>query len=656
MKKKLICAACAVLAAAITFCGCSSATVRINDGKTETEREFTPVSGEFIVKNGKSDYIIVTENDPEDELKTAASELKTFFAEATGITLKTVQDKETSGREKKIISLGATSYARIALGTLGEELGAGDYRIAAENGGIFVLGGSDSGVIWGVYKLLNYMFGYEFYQKNVYTLDRNVKTLNYFKADVTKKAAIALRADYSGMNDYGSSISSTRLGLMTDDKTSVGDIHNSLEMLKPDVYGITHSAWYSVTGDQLCYTAHGDEKELEAMVETVAEELYSLFMKSDSLTKTFARFQMMDNKNWCSCAACTEAEELYGAKSGAMLKTCNLIGERANEKLRAADDDRKITVVPLLYNATENVPVESGENGKYVMNEKLGKLEYVTPLWACMAMKDHAKGWGDEENSAALDMLEKMNGAFENFWIWDYGVDFNDYLVPFDTFNTMKEDFEILGSYKIGLYLYQLANSARNVTGFNGLKVYLFSKLAFDPSLDIDELTEDYFRHVYGEGGKAMKKLYDEYRVVALYNGQDHGETGSWDQSIYSQTMVKADYWKRGTLVRWQGYLAEALEKTGNDGILTSQDSGSANSKGVYERNIMTDGVFVRYLYAALYLTDDYPENAEYKINLCNDVRSLGFNHVKESSDANDNIAVLADVLGITKYISREDA
>lgn len=656
MKKKLICAACAVLAAAITFCGCSSATVRINDGKTETEREFTPVSGEFIVKNGKSDYIIVTENDPEDELKTAASELKTFFAEATGITLKTVQDKETSGREKKIISLGATSYARIALGTLGEELGAGDYRIAAENGGIFVLGGSDSSVIWGVYKLLNYMFGYEFYQKNVYTLARNVKTLNYFKADVTKKAAIALRADYSGMNDYGSSISSTRLGLMTDDKTSVGDIHNSLEMLKPDVYGITHSAWYSVTGDQLCYTAHGDEKELEAMVETVAEELYSLFMKSDSLTKTFARFQMMDNKNWCSCAACTEAEELYGAKSGAMLKTCNLIGERVNEKLRAADDDRKITVVPLLYNATENVPVESGENGKYVMNEKLGKLEYVTPLWACMAMKDHAKGWGDEENAAALDMLEKMNGAFENFWIWDYGVDFNDYLVPFDTFNTMKEDFEILGSYKIGLYLYQLANSARNVTGFNGLKVYLFSKLAFDPSLDIEELTEDYFRHVYGEGGKAMKKLYDEYRVVALYNGQDHGETGSWDQSIYSQTMVKADYWKRGTLVRWQGYIRDALEKTGNDGILTSQDSGSANSKGVYERNIMTDGVFVRYLYAALYLTDDYPENAEYKINLCNDVRSLGFNHVKESSDANDNIAVLADVLGITKYISREDA
>ena len=73
MKKKLICAACAVLAAAITFCGCSSATVRINDGKTETEREFTPVSGEFIVKNGKSDYIIVTENDPEGGAKSFIS-------------------------------------------------------------------------------------------------------------------------------------------------------------------------------------------------------------------------------------------------------------------------------------------------------------------------------------------------------------------------------------------------------------------------------------------------------------------------------------------------------------------------------------------------------------------------------------------------------
>lgn len=653
MKKRLFCAVCALIAAATAFSGCSANKIYLDNGNGEKQSEYTFVSDEYIVKNGKSDYVIVVENNPSSELKTAASELTSFFAEATGVSLKTVQDKETTGKEKKMISLGATSYTRIALGTLGEDLGAGDYRIATKDGKIFVLGGSDRGVISGVYKLLNVLFGFEFYQKNVYELNTGVRTLNYFNADVTQKAAIAYRADYSGMNDYGSTINSTRLGLMTDASIVVGGTHNSLEVLKPEVYGVSHSAWFATSGDQLCYTAHGDEKELNEMVEVVAENLYKAFMNSDALNRTFAGFQMMDNKNWCGCAACTEAEALYGAKSGAMLKTCNMIGARVNEMLRAAGDDRVISILPLLYNATENVPVVSDGNGKYSMNPALGTLEYVTPLWACMVMKDHAKGWGDEENVAALDMLEKMNAAFENFWIWDYGVDFNDYLVPFDTFNTMKKDFEILSRYKIGLYLYQLANSARNVTGFNGLKVYLYSKLAFDPTLDAEELTDNYFANVYGAGGDAMKKIYTEYREVAIYNSSDHGDVSEWDQSIYSQSMVSEEYWKKATLIRWLGYMEEALEKTGNDGVLSSGETVSANSKATYERNIMTDCVFVKYLYAALYLTDDYPVNVAYKLKLYNDVRSLGFNHVREIGDAGENISALAEALGIAKYVIR---
>ncbi|GEM_PF-2338877 len=653
MRKKVIGSVSVLLIAVMAFVGCGkNEPVYIDDGGKTIDKECTVVEGSYIVKQGKTDYVIVTENNPDADITTAASELQTFFEEATGINLIFKQDKDTTGKEKNMISLGNTSYARLALGETGSELGISDYRVTTKDGDIFVLGGGGAGVLYGVYRLLDYMFGYEFYKEGIYTIAHDIYNLNYFNVDTTFQATIPFRADYSGMNLYGSTISSSRLGLMTDDEISVGERHNTLTLLNPDVYAEEHPDWYSPSSDQLCYTAHGNESELNAMVNAASDLLASELMQEGAESKTFARFQMMDNKNWCSCSACEAAALEYGAVSGAMLKTCNLLGKTITEKLAAAGDDRTIKVVPLLYLASENVPVSYNQaTGGYERSESLGELEYVNPLWACMTMKNHAKAWSDDENKAALDMLDKMNCAFDEFWIWDYGVNFNNYLIPFDTFNSMAEDFRTLSKYNISLYLYQLANSARNVTGFNSLKVYLLSELMADPYQDIDELTEKYFDNVYGNGGGAMKQLYDEYRLLAVYNSGDHGEVSAWNQGIYSQTMLKEEYWPRGILRHWLDLLDEALAASGNDGTLESSAVPQANTAAMYERNIMTDGVFVRYIYAVLYMQDNYEENISFKLKLYNDVDKLGFSHVREQADANANLWPLREALGIGNYL-----
>lgn len=641
-----------VLSVITLFTSCTSTKNIYVDNGGETKADFVASTSESIVKQGATDYVIVYENSDDSNLLTAVSELQDFFKEATGISLTALKDNETTSKTKKYLSLGATSSAKLALGSTGEELGVSDYRVAFEGNNAYVLGGSGSGVLWGTYKLLNIFFGYKFYKEGNYTLNTNVKNLPLYTGDKTYKAAIALRADYSGMNLYGSTISSSRLGLMTDDKLSVGGRHNSLEMLDFSTYGDSHPYWYSSSGDQLCYTAHGDEKELDAMIEVASEKITSLFLQSGAENKTYARFQMMDNKNWCACSACQQKKESCGAQSAAMLETCNKIGERVTQKLNALGDNRKVSIVPLLYNETEDVPVKLNQStGEYELSENMEKLEFVTPLWACMSMKDHAKSWSDTVNTAALDMLNKMNGAFEEFWVWDYGSDFNDYLVPFDTFSNIAEDFKLLSNYKISLYLYQLANSAKNVTGFNSLKLYLLSEFMFDPYQDIEELTNNYFDVCYGEGSEAMKRLYLEYRTLSAYNSVDHGDTPAWNQSIYSQTMVQTQYWKRGALVSWLGYIDEALEATGNDGVLESKTMPAANTAAMYERNIMTDGVFVRYLYACLYLTSTTDENIAFKLKLYNDVGMLDFNHVREESSGLENLYPLATTLGIEKYL-----
>jgi len=651
MKKRIPALIIAVLLTISAF-GCNKTDrVLVDDGNGVKQNDFTKKPDDYIVKDGKSDYVIVHSNNADGEIVTAASELKYFFKEATGIELPLLQDNQSDGKRKKIISLGATSAAMLSLGSTGEELGVSDFRIAFVEESVYVTGGSGSGVLWGTYKLLNEFFGYKFYKEGIYALDRGVGNLNMRSGDKTYKAAIPLRADYSGMNLYGSTISSLRLGLMTDDKMSVGGRHNSLELLDTASYADKHSGWYSSSGDQLCYTAHGNAAELNSMIEEASDKLTDLFLASGAENKTYARFQMMDNKNWCSCDACKEKKEEYGAQSGAMLETCNRIGEAVTRKLAARGDERKIKIVPLLYNETEDVPVVTDpKTGEYGRSDKLGKLEYVTPLWACMARKKHRKAWADKENAAALDMLERMNAAFEEFWVWDYGSNYNNYLIPFDIFGNIAEDFKLLKNYKIGLYLYQLANSAKNVTGFNSLKTYLLSEFMFNPDRDVDELTDDYFRNVYGAGAAAMRRYYDEYRTLSAYNDADKDGMPAWDQSIYSQTMVQEEYWPRGTVYAWLGYIDEALEKTGNDGEIDGTVPAD-NSPEMIERNVMTDAVFAKYVYAAIYLKDDYSENLSFKLKLYNDVRKLNFHHVREEGSGMENLFPLANELGITKYI-----
>lgn len=648
--KKIIAIICLVILS-FTSVSCSGGKneIPVDDGTKTISEEVETVADEYIVRKGSCDYVIVTENAPSGDIQTAAAEFGTFFAEATGINLPVIQDKETTGKEKKIISLGSTSYARLALGSTGEDLGKGSYRVATKDKSAFVVGGSAADVLAGTYRLLKYMFGYKFYQDGVYEIAHDVKNLNYFKVDKTVNAAIPMRADYSGMNLYGSTIASKRLGLMEDYHITVGTHHNSLNVLDMKTYQEKYPEWYATSGQQLCFTAHGDENKLNAMTDTVADYFVTQLMKEENLTKTYAAFSMMDvKKTWCECSACKAAEEKYGAKSGGMLVTCDRIGKRITEKLAGLGDDRTIKIVTLLYLDTENVPVEE-KGGKYVRNSNLGALENVMPMWACITRKTHALPWSAPENASALDMLDRMNAAFDEFWVWDYGVNFGDYLMPFDTFNAMAEDMKILSGYNIGLYLYQLANSARNVTGFNSLKLYLLSELMVDPTLDVGELTDDYFVHAYGNGGEYMKKIYDEYRTLALYNSETHDDVPAWNQSIYSQTMLEEAYWKRGTLKRWLSYYEKALAAIGADGEADS--SYPANSAAKLERNIMTDGVFVRYIYGALYLRDSYDYNVEFKLKLYYDVQKLGFSHVKEQADATANYWPLRETLDIGNYL-----
>ena len=92
-----------------------------------------------------------------------------------------------------------------------------------------------------------------------------------------------------------------------------GPYHNNFNFVPPEKFREKHPYWYSDDGCQMCYTAHGDEKELELLVEEAAAAICR-YIRSDP-DMPYIAFNHQDNFEWCTCPACTALKEKYGAQT-----------------------------------------------------------------------------------------------------------------------------------------------------------------------------------------------------------------------------------------------------------------------------------------------------------------------------------------------------
>ncbi len=619
MKALLILIIISALIFSFASCG-SNGTEKVPiDNGSKAEPPYQTVENQYFVENGKTDYVILIPENANANTLSAASEMEALFEEAIGSDIAVLTDNTEIPEGKKIISIGDTKEAIAALGVNGSDMEAESFRIVTEDDSIYVIG-QGGGVIWGVYQLLSYMFNYEFYKADCYTLNTGVKELNFFTIDETQSPDIDYFPSlYHGLR--GNATDSMRYRHSNEWSIMVGkQYHNSFIVLDPEIYAAQHPSWYNATKTQLCYTSHGDEAELELMIEKAVD--FYVHELELAPTKTYAAFIMQDNRDWCYCDACEKSAKKYGAQSTAQLIMAHRIREGITERLRANGDTRNIKVVTMVYYKCEDVPaVWSETEGKYVLSDSTLNFEGIVPFWAAMDLKDHEKPWSAPENQQAVALLTQINDLFEEFWVWDYAVNFHDYMTPFNSFGTLSDDFKFLSKFNIGYYLYQCDHDAGNTTGFGALKTYLVSKLRWDADLDIKELTDNYFRAVYGSGSIAMKEIYSQYMVLATLNAQGYtdaqgNEILPWSQSIYSSSVTNEIYWPKAVLNEWLALIDESYAA-----IEPLKETDKA-SYDVYEYNIRMESIFVRYLYARNYMTADTAENISFKTELYNDVVS----------------------------------
>lgn len=534
---------------------------------TDTHRFEGKETNKYVVKNGTSEYKIVIPSSLSTFTKYAADELVGFFKEATGVTLPVLTDDGSAHSESgKYISLGDTDMFKTSgLSVDKTALGRDGARILTKDETIYIVGGEDNGVLYGVYDFLKMNFGYEVYAKDCYDLDTGVTELKLRDYNVTDIPDIPLR------NRTGILQSTTQESddvmfayrMRTLDRlenivfpiheemgnagSKADNCHNSLYYLPKRIYQAEHPSFYSTAGDQLCYTARGDQDEYDLMVELCAEKVEWELKWNPPATapsKNTVHIGIMDNWSECTCTECQKFAKAHNNSSAAaILKFVNDMAVKVIEWMNLPEnaeykrEDLQFSF--FAYQWTLQPPFTVNDDGSINIADDIKPSAGVKikPFTAFSSL-DYGVQVSDPSNAETLKQAETWSKFVQDGWSWTYGCFFNDYFCFYDPYTFYADYYKRLYENGYQFTYAQFHSNQRGAdSGFYTLANYVTCKLTWNSNLEMNDLIDDYFEAMYGDAKDAMLDVFNECRDWFSICHTEFGWT--WNANQKSPTQDK---------------------------------------------------------------------------------------------------------------------
>lgn len=573
--------------------------------KSDSPVYFTELRGTLkptqttLAKSGATEYRIVVPDKSESvdnygAATRAASELKTFFREATGADLGDyVQDTGNLKSDIKYISIGFTNTLNNNVeGVDYDALGISGYSIKTINGNVFI-SGQGAGLMNGVYEFLRAHFNYEYYTDGFHKID-----------DCSNEEVVlqTINEEYKPsfeyrLPSYGFEISATG-GYATDkmvgyrmqyNNLSIKGVggaqwHNFFAAIPKSEYGSQHPDWFSPDGTQLCLT-----RDKDGLAAEMANKVKATLEANPSAT--FVMIGQQDNDDWCNCSACQNVISQYGGYNSA---TYILFMNAVSDKLQSYLNESGKTDVKLgmfAYHKTQDAPVTT-VGGEVALIGGMKLNSNVCVVYAPIEANYYVS-FNDAVNAPVKKNIEGWSLVADNVLYWTYMENFGYYQLIFDNFGSMQENLQLLHKHK-GWWIYNLAQyNNGNSTGFSRLKAYLNSKLMWNVNADVAALTDDFFGNYFGVASSYMRKYFDEYRAMTKYIYENEDKTIG-KLSINGHVPSGKDFWY-SKLTAWLGYIDNALAEA--DKLV-----GVNDEERVRVRNAVTlESLFVRYALITYY-------------------------------------------------------
>ncbi len=540
-------------------------------------------TNDYLVTDGRTEYKLVVPSVTNEILQRAQDEFVTLFRLATGIKINVILDTNlTHDANNKYISLGETTISNASdVQTKKQTLTRDGGRIVTVDKSIFIYGGSDYGTLFAVYTFMSITFNYECYFADCIEIDTNVKQKELKNYDVTDipdfkhrgvNNTLLRELDGVAISDYGYRmryVAGRAFDFIPIHKTYDGandgrSSTNSLTYLPPEIYQEEHPDWYSSGGSELCFTAHGDriEGEFEAMLQECTNKItYSLMRYTPQEYPLYnaASITQQDNLDYCGCkgeGGCEELSRKYGGIVGVYIWFCNQLAERVQQWMNNPENvayaRENFRIFFFGYSYTVEAPVKYDPiSDKYVPYHEDIVLRDDVGVYLAMTNFDYQYSFWDDRNKVGRENVEKWTALTDNVYYWLYSCNFRNMMFPFESFNFFYDGAMAWLANRSNEHFFSQTQEPTKgtMTAWNNLKHYLDAKLSWDTSLNVEELTQNFFDAMYGQASDEMMEIFYSHR--AYMNNVILGVHGLSGNGDARPALEKPEYWSFLQLQKW---------------------------------------------------------------------------------------------------------
>ena len=447
-----------------------------------------PVNELTVAGTPIAEFVIVRNPNGGQAITYAATELQEYIETACGVKLEIV-DTASAGTKRLLLDETKTDYD------------TDDFKYYSDSDGIVFEGSAKRGIIYAIYNFLENQIGWRFFAEDCevcYESDkidlvnvsqdyhffykiRDIYANSYFPYDISLKRyqngqgkRDGIIGGNDGFHDYG--------------------IHTLGSLAGVD--GST----------QPCLN---DEETYQRILTNAKNWLMETGIKGIHVSQN-------DNQRYCTCEKCQADIDYYGSPAGSIIKLCN----RLDEDFKAAGLE-DIRVQTFAYQYSFPCPKNIKCNDDVAI--ELCTITYCV---------NHAYNDPNcEVNSACKKEIDAWSEICDEFYIWDYAINFKYFLCPWPNFDNILPNIQTLADIGAVGIISQANYQGNNKSGeFEALRCYLVAKALEDPYMTEAEYynhMDEFLKGYYGEGWVYVRNFIDFILELKSDNCYAWGVTGS---------------------------------------------------------------------------------------------------------------------------------
>jgi len=257
--------------------------------------------------------------------------------------------------------------------------------------------------------------------------------------------------------------------------------HSFYKLLDARTYFKTNPEFFALyegerNGESLCMTN-------DTVVEIITKKMGEIIAQNP--TAKFFSVSQNDDVVYCECDKCKALNDKHGGPQGSFYYFMNKIA-------RQFPNNKIMTLAYLhTYRAPENLTIKPN----------------IYTLFCPIELNRGKAIIEDPRNKNFLNILKNWSTTAPHLFLWDYTVEFTNYLSPFPNFQTFSKNYQLFEQNKVkGLFVQGYADVPGDLYE---LRQYVLAKIIWDTKTDVEAVTNDFLNGFYGKGAPFVKKYID---------------------------------------------------------------------------------------------------------------------------------------------------